>query len=121
MPMETFKNGVRLILGASSAPAVSVQFHGGEPLLASDEFFREAVAFCREELGRKLGKKVDFYIQTNLTRVTVEREALLRELGIGISFSLDGPPEINEKMRGGTRRIVENWRNMLTGIAWKRW
>lgn len=113
MPIETFKNAVRLILGSSRMPRVSVQFHGGEPLLASDDFFREAVAFCREYLGGQ-GKQVDFYIQTNLTRVDPQREALLKDLKIGISFSLDGPPEINEEMRGGSRRILDNWRRMKT-------
>lgn len=112
MPMETFKNAVRLVLGSSSAPVAFVQFHGGEPLLVSDDFLKEAVAFCREELEVKKGKKVEFYIQTNLTKVTPEKEQLLRDLKIGISFSMDGPPEINEEMRGGSRRIVENWRNM---------
>lgn len=111
MPMETFKNAVRLVLIPSKAPRVNVQFHGGEPLLAPDEFFREAVAFCREELS-KVGKEVDFYIQTNLTRVDPQREALLKELKIGISFSLDGPPEINEPNRGGSRKIMENWHRM---------
>jgi len=111
MPIETFKNAVRTVLFPSKVPRVSVQFHGGEPLLASDEFFREAVAFCREELGER-GKEVEFYIQTNLTRVDPQREALLKELQIGISFSLDGPPEINEEMRGGSRRILDNWRRM---------
>ena len=48
IPMETFKNAVRLILKPSEAPEVWVQFHGGEPLLVSEEFMREAVAFCKD-------------------------------------------------------------------------
>ena len=47
MPMETFKNAVRMILFPSQTQKVFVQFHGGEPLLAPDEFFREAVRFCK--------------------------------------------------------------------------
>lgn len=113
MPMETLKNAIRLILKPSIAPIVNIQFHGGEPLLCPDEFFREAVAFAKEELERP-DRRVEFYIQTNLTKVTPEREALLNELKIGISYSLDGPPSINDELRGGGRRIMENWRRMKT-------
>lgn len=111
MPIETYKNAVRLILQPSRAPVVNVQFHGGEPLLCPDDFFREAVAYARATLERP-DRRVAFYIQTNLTRVSAEREAMLRALDIGISFSLDGPPEINDELRGGGDRIEQNWRRM---------
>ena len=111
IPMETYKNAVRLILKPSISPVVTVQFHGGEPLLCPDEFFREAVAFAKSEL-EPTGKKVEFCMQTNLTRVSAEKEGLIKELNIYLSYSLDGPPEINDELRGGGRRIVENWRRM---------
>ncbi len=111
IPMETYKNAVRLILKPSKSPKVNVQFHGGEPLLCPDEFFREAVAFAKQEL-ETFDRRVEFFIQTNLTRVTAEREALLKELNITISYSLDGPPALNDELRGGGRKIVENWRRM---------
>jgi len=111
MPTETFKNAVRLILKPSTAPVVYVQFHGGEPLLMPDEFFYEVVAFCKKELETPT-RRVEFCIQTNLTRVFKGKEKMLKELKIGISFSMDGPPEINDDMRGGGRRIQENWRRM---------
>ncbi|MBI1861171.1 MAG: radical SAM protein [Deltaproteobacteria bacterium] len=47
IPMETFKNAVRMILKPSKAPKVFVQFHGGEPLLCPDEFFGTDVAGSR--------------------------------------------------------------------------
>ncbi|MEZ4296396.1 MAG: radical SAM protein [Polyangiaceae bacterium] len=111
MPFETFANAVRLILKPSRAPVVYVQFHGGEPLLCSDDFFREAVAFCERELASP-ERRVAFCIQTNLTRVSPEREAMLRELGIAISYSLDGPPAINDELRGGGKRVLSVWRRM---------
>jgi uncharacterized protein len=111
MPIETLKNAVRLILKPSVAPVVNVQFHGGEPLLQPDEFFREAVAFCREELETPT-RKVHFYIQTNLTKVNEEREKMLRDLQIGISFSVDGPPKINDEMRGGGQIIFKNFKRL---------
>jgi len=111
IPMETYKNAVRLVLKPSKAPKVYVQFHGGEPLLCPDEFFREAVAFAKKEL-ETFDRRVEFCIQTNLTKVTADKEALLKELGITISYSLDGPPTINDELRGGGRKIVENWRRM---------
>jgi uncharacterized protein len=111
MPMETFKNAVRLILGPSRAPVVYVQFHGGEPLLCPDDYFREAVAFCKQALETP-ERKVQFCIQTNLTRVTPEKEALLDQLGIAVSYSLDGPPDVNDALRGGGKRILQIWRRM---------
>lgn len=113
MPFETFKNAVRLILKPSRAPIVYVQFHGGEPLLCPDDFFREATAFARAELETPT-RNIQFYIQTNLTRLTEEREKLLNDLKIGISYSLDGPPGLNDELRGGGRRILQNWRRMRT-------
>lgn len=111
MPMETLRNAARLILKPSRAPVVHVQLHGGEPLLCPEVYLREAVAFCRAELETP-SRAVRFCIQTNLTRLTPEKEALLRELAIDISFSLDGPPAINDALRGGGRRIVQTWRRM---------
>ncbi|MBI4403783.1 MAG: radical SAM protein [Deltaproteobacteria bacterium] len=111
MPMETLRNAVKLILAPSIAPTVYVQFHGGEPLLCSDDFFREVVSWAKQAL-EKPNRNVKFCIQTNLTKLTAEREKVLCELGISISFSIDGPPEINDTMRGGSRLIIENYRRM---------
>jgi uncharacterized protein len=111
MPIETFKNAVRLILGPSRAPVVNIQFHGGEPLLQPDEFFYEAVAWAKKELETP-DRKVAFYIQTNLTKVDEKREKMLKDLKIGISFSVDGSPKINDEMRGGGQIIFKNFRRL---------
>lgn len=116
MPIETFKNAVRLILKPSGAPIVNVQFHGGEPLLQPDEFFEEAVAFARAELESPT-RKVRFYIQTNLTKVDERRQAMLKRLQIGISFSVDGPPHINDEMRGGGKIIFKNYARLKAAQA----
>lgn len=111
IPVETVKNAIRLILGSSQSPKVTIQFHGGEPLLAPDSFFKEVVAYSKDYFGEQ-GKDVEFAIQTNLTPVTPAREKMLNELGVGISFSMDGPPEINDELRGGGKRIEQNWLRM---------
>lgn len=111
MAMETVKNAVQLILESSRASIVYIEFHGGEPLLASDAFFYDAVEFSRRTLETKQ-RQVKFFLQTNLTLVNSEREKMLRDLGIGISFSLDGPPHINDKLRGGGKKVLENFRRM---------
>ncbi|MEZ4741659.1 MAG: radical SAM protein [Bdellovibrionota bacterium] len=111
MSLDTFKNAVRLMLSNTTAKQVNIQFHGGEPLLQPDEFFYDAVPWARAEL-EPLNKDVSFFIQTNLTKVNEKRQKMLQDLNIGISFSVDGPPEINDKMRGGGKIIFKNFRRL---------
>lgn len=93
---------------------VSLIFHGGEPLLASHEFYRDFVASARRVLEPEV--KARFSLQTNGTLITVEWLELFLELGIGFGISLDGPPEINDVHRldhqgkGSYRRIAESIR-----------
>jgi radical SAM protein with 4Fe4S-binding SPASM domain len=44
--------------------------------------------------------------------VTPEREEMLKRHNVVISYSLDGPPHVNDELRGGSRKIMENWRRM---------
>lgn len=72
-------------------------FFGGEPLM-NMPVVRAAVV-RGEELSRETGKKINFSLTTNGTLVTPEIAAWLDEHRIGVSLSLDGPPEINDAVR----------------------
>src|SRR5262249_47097085 len=70
------------------------------PLLLPDEWFEEAVAYART-VARANGKTVDFPLVTNGTLLTEERLLTLRRLGIRFCLSVDGPPNVNDLLRGG--------------------
>ncbi len=61
-------------------------FHGGEPLLAGLEFFREALEIVRA-LG---GGRIRLAIQTNATLLDEEWAALFGAHGVSVGVSIDG-------------------------------
>jgi uncharacterized protein len=100
MSLERFQQVARLLLANSRQPFVGLEFHGGEPLLLPDAWFEEAVAYARA-LARQHCKEVEFPLVTNGTLLTEERLLKLHRLGIVFCLSADGPPTINDLLRGG--------------------
>ncbi|HHT18167.1 MAG: TIGR04083 family peptide-modifying radical SAM enzyme [Euryarchaeota archaeon] len=76
---------------------VTFTFHGGEPLLAGYEFFKESLPLLADGLAHL---KPAFAIQTNLWNLTPELAELFKEYEIPIGSSLDGPEELNDLQRG---------------------
>lgn len=72
-------------------------FHGGEPLLAGKDFFREFVTVASASLGIQV--KPTYALETNGTLLTSEWLDLFRELDISFGISLDGPAAINDRNR----------------------
>ncbi len=72
-------------------------FHGGEPLLASKEFYRYFV----EKANRKLARfaAITYSVQTNGVLLDDEWGTLLKELSIYIGISFDGTREIHNRYR----------------------
>src|SRR5262245_40741457 len=104
MSMERFKQVAGLLLANSAHSRVGLEFHGGEPLLLPDEWFEEAVAYARG-LARQHGKEVFFPIVTNGTLLTEERLLRLNQLGLLFCMSVDGPPAVNDVVRGGGNAV----------------
>jgi uncharacterized protein len=76
---------------------VTFIFHGGEPLLAGEEFFRGFVAEATAVLG---GDIIPTYaLQTNGTLITTEWLDLFHELNISFGISLDGSQAIHDANR----------------------
>ena len=89
---------------------MSLVFHGGDPMLMGTERFRRFTNLAREKLGEKL-KGVQ--LQSNATLVDDDWIAALRELGVTVGVSLDGPPEMNDMFRvdhagKGSHAVVVN-------------
>jgi uncharacterized protein len=72
-------------------------FHGGEPLLMKEEFYRNFVKKAKTALAPTT--KPLFSLQTNGVLLTESWCKLFGELNIYLGISLDGTPEVNDKFR----------------------
>ena len=91
MSDEIMRRGLELAAGGGKC---LVQISGGEPTLVPESI--EKVAGLAVEKGRQL----TLAIQTNGTRLTPELVKLFKVHGIQVGVSLDGPPDIQEQLRG---------------------
>jgi uncharacterized protein len=74
-----------------------VIWHGGEPLLAGQDFYREALEVQQKANGGRY--QITNCVQTNGTLVDESWADLLAELKIGPSVSIDGPPVLHNSIR----------------------
>ena len=96
MSIETVKDVVTWLKGFRD-DRVTFTFHGGEPLLAGADFYREALPLLSEGL---IELKPDFAMQTNLWRMTPEIAEILAKYHIPLGSSIDGPEDITDSQRG---------------------
>ena len=76
---------------------VTFTFHGGEPLLAGADFYRQALPLLANGLPELTP---DFAMQTNLWRMTPEIAGVLAEYHVPLGSSIDGPEDITDAQRG---------------------
>jgi len=76
---------------------LDIIWHGGEPLLAGQDFYRRAIAIERECLGDKINLLNG--IQTNSTLVDDSWCELFKEFDFLPSTSLDGPIFLHDQVR----------------------
>ena len=79
------------------APAIKIEFQGGEPLL-NLEIVKYVIDYA-EQCNSKKRKKLEFVICTNLTLITDEILEYLRNHKVYISTSLDGPNNLHNMNR----------------------
>ncbi|MDM7919938.1 MAG: TIGR04083 family peptide-modifying radical SAM enzyme [Methanosarcina sp.] len=96
MSIETIKEVVEW-LKIFRQDSVTFTFHGGEPLLAGAEFYREALPLLAEGLS---SRNIAFAIQTNMWKLTPEIAEIFSRYNVTIGSSLDGPQELNDLQRG---------------------
>jgi uncharacterized protein len=96
MNIDTVKDVVAWLKNFRS-DRVTFTFHGGEPLLAGADFYRQALPLLSGEL-----KEItpEFAMQTNLWRMTPEIAGVLAEYHVPIGSSIDGPEDITDSQRG---------------------
>jgi len=96
MPIEYIDKGIEIMF-RSPNPHVTMEFQGGEALLAFENI-KYAVEKA-EQIANKIGKKITFVICTNLALVTEQILEYCKEHLILISTSLDGPKHVHDSNR----------------------
>jgi len=81
----------------SQESSITVEFQGGESLLAFDNIIYTVEAL--KERATVRNKKFKFVTCTNLSKITKDQIAFLKENTIAISSSLDGPEFIHNSIR----------------------
>jgi uncharacterized protein len=98
MTLDTAKASVDLLLAQSGGrPAVHITFFGGETLM-NFPLLREVVAYATEQAGSS-GRTITFSLTTNATLLTDEIIEFLADKQIGVTVSMDGPQELQDKRR----------------------
>ena len=96
MSREHIDKGIAVMM-KSPSPQVTMEFQGGEALLAFDSIVYGVSRAKAEAL--KFGKRITFVICTNLAPVTDAILEYCKEHDILISTSLDGPHYVHNKNR----------------------
>jgi uncharacterized protein len=98
MPWEVARQAVDLVFRrAGQSDNVHITFFGGEPLL-NKPVLRETIRYSQQR-GAAAGKRVGYSMTTNATLLDDETIDLIKRYNFGLMISLDGPPEVHDRMR----------------------
>ncbi|HSC27641.1 MAG TPA: quinohemoprotein amine dehydrogenase maturation protein [Vicinamibacterales bacterium] len=96
MSEETARASVDFLL-RESGPVAHLTFFGGETLL-NFRVLQAAVAYADQQAAA-LGKQIDYSITTNATLLGPEVIDFLAEHRFGVTVSIDGPPDVQNRFR----------------------
>ena len=98
MSDETARASVEFMLKESGTNTIAhITFFGGETLLNFPVLAR-TIAYARQR-GEELGKTIDFSLTTNATLLKPEIIEFLADNRVGVTISIDGPREVQDKFR----------------------
>jgi uncharacterized protein len=98
MDFETAMASVNFLLDQSTGRrAVHITFFGGETLM-NFPLLQRVVGYATEQAALR-GRSIDFSLTTNATLLTPTIIRFLSENSIGVTVSMDGPPELHDKLR----------------------
>ena len=98
MSEQTARDSVDFMLKESGTnPIAHVTFFGGETLL-NFAVLQTTIAYARQRAA-ELGKQVDFSLTTNGTLLKPEVIEFLADNHVGVTISIDGPKEVQDKFR----------------------
>ena len=98
MDIETARASVDFLLSQSPGrSAVHITFFGGETLM-NFPLLKQVVGYATEQAAAQ-GRAIDFSLTTNATLLTPAIIEFLSENRIGVTVSMDGPPDLHDKLR----------------------
>jgi uncharacterized protein len=98
MSDEVARQSVDFALAESGDNAAAhITFFGGETLL-NFPVLKRTIAYAREQ-ARTAGKQIDFSLTTNATLLKPEIIEFLADNDVGVTISIDGPREVQDKFR----------------------
>lgn len=106
MPIETMKKIIQNV--ATQYDEANIVFHGGEPMLVSNDYYKEVVEYSKF-FEKNYNVKYSFAMQSNLTLLNEEKAKVYSELDIKVGFSFDGT--LNGTTRGNDELILNNHKN----------
>jgi len=117
MPLDTARLIVERILHELPPRRVTIDFHGGEPMLAYDQML--TVIRHARAIARQVDKQVDFLFQTNGSLLTEERIRTLVSHQVKFGVSIDGPARFHDALRVGEGG-APTWERVWDGIKRSR-
>ena len=115
MSQATADRAIKLMMD-SPAREITLEFQGGEPLLAFD-LIQYIIPRAKQQ-ARERGKNLDIVVCTNLACVTDDILMYFRDEGVKVSTSLDGPAFLHNKNR--PRPGNNSYEKAIEGIEWSR-
>ena len=98
MDLETARASVDFLFDQSAGRrAIHITFFGGETLM-NFPLLKSVVAYANEKAAAH-GRIIDFSLTTNATLLTPEIIGFLSDNRIGVTVSMDGPPELHDQLR----------------------
>lgn len=124
MDIETAKRAIDFVVARSGARRnIEVDFFGGEPLMAMDTV-KATVTYARS-IEETAGKHFRFTMTTNGVLLDDETIAYLNREMSNCVLSLDGRPEVNDRLRetvngqGSYAHIVPKFQKLVAGRGTK--
>lgn len=96
MSREMLEEFIQQYIEGNTVPVVSFCWHGGEPLMAGLDFFREAMELQKKYAGEK---SIENSVQTNATLLTAEWCDFFAENNFLVGVSIDGPQHVHDANR----------------------
>ncbi len=96
MSEQVLESVVREYIKANDVDRVSFNWHGGEPLILGQNFYRKALEFQKKYAD---GKLIQNTLQTNGTLLNRDWAEFFRRHGFLIGVSIDGPQDIHDSFR----------------------
>ena len=119
MSFETGRDAVEFLFKESgNRKNLNIDFFGGEPLM-NFQVVKDLILYI-EKRAEELGKIPELTLTTNALLLDKEKGDFLKEHNLSVVLSLDGRPEVQDKMRytankkGSYEIVSENIKNFIS-------